>query len=159
MIDSAAYKKAMRYVPGAVSIITARLGETRVGMTATALCSVSAEPPMLLACINVSARSCEKIRRSGRFTVNLLSKVDVDVARHFFAATDMESRFKLGEWLETESGGLVLASACTTFECSLAGDIPAGTHAIFLGRVEAANVHPERAALVYVDGHYTTIAA
>lgn len=153
MIDSATFKQVMRHLPGAVTIITSRLAGTWVGMTATALCSLSAEPPMLLTCINLSARSCDKIRRSGRFTVNLLSSSDADIARHFFKA-DMDSRFQLGDWRETEHGGLALASARATIDCALAGDIPAGTHAIFLGRIEAATVNPERPALVYVDGQY-----
>ena len=157
MIDAKTFKSVMRHLPGAVTIITSRLGAERVGMAATAVCSLSAEPPLLLACVNTTARSCDKIRRSGHFTVNLLSSSDVTIARHFSSA-DMHLRFEAGSWVDTAHGGLALTTARAAFECALAGDIPAGTHSIFLGRIEAATAHPEFPALLYVDGRYTTLA-
>jgi flavin reductase (DIM6/NTAB) family NADH-FMN oxidoreductase RutF len=61
-IDHATFRAAMARFPGAVTIITARQGTERRGITATAVCSVSAEPPSLLVCVNRKTGTCAAIR-------------------------------------------------------------------------------------------------
>jgi flavin reductase len=151
------FKKAMRSFPGAVSILTTRDCGEPAGMTLTATCSLTADPPMLLACINRSATSHQPVQRAGRFTVNVLSAGDVAIAKHFTVAR-MSERFQVGDWIQLPSGGLALDSACTTFDCRLVSDIPFSTHSIFIGAVEHVIVRGERAPLVYVAGRYGTVA-
>ena len=152
------FKKAMRSFPGAVSILTTHDCGEPAGMTMTATCSLTADPPMLLACINRSATSHQPIQRAGRFTVNVLSAGDVAIAKHFTVAR-MSERFQAGDWTPLPSGGLALGSACTTFDCRLVADIPFSTHSIFIGAVEHVVVRAERSPLVYVDGRYATVDA
>lgn len=147
------FRKAMRSFPGAVSIITTHDCGQPAGMTVTATCSLTADPPMVLACINRSASSHQPVQRAGRFTVNVLSAADAAIAKHFSVAR-MSERFQLGHWISLPSGGLALGSACTTFDCRLVTDIPFSTHSIFIGAVEHVIVRAERAPLVYVDGRY-----
>ena len=147
------FRKAMRAFPGAVSIITTHDCGQPAGMTVTATCSLTADPPMVLACINKSATSHQPVQRAGRFTVNVLSAGDVAVAKHFSVAR-MSERFRLGQWISLPSGGLALDSACTTFDCRLVTDIPFSTHSIFVGAVEHVIVRADRAPLVYIDGRY-----
>ena len=147
------FRKAMRCFPGAVSIVTTHDSGQPAGMTVTATCSLTADPPMLLACINRSATSHQPVQRAGRFTVNLLSAEDVKVAKHFSLAR-MSERFQVGDWTPLPGGGLALGSACATFDCRLVADIPFSTHSIFIGAVEAVIVRAERSPLVYIDGRY-----
>lgn len=147
------FRKAMRSFPGAVSIITTHDRGQPAGMTVTATCSLTADPPMVLACINQNASSHQPVQRAGRFTVNVLSEEDAAIAKHFSVAR-MSERFQLGHWISLPSGGLALSSACTTFDCRLVSDIPFSTHSIFVGAVEHLIVRAERAPLVYVDGRY-----
>src|SRR5262245_53720309 len=76
------FRKAMRCFPGAVSIVATHDCERPTGMVVTATCSLAADPPMLLACINQSATSHQPVQRAGRFTVNVLSAADVEIAKH-----------------------------------------------------------------------------
>jgi flavin reductase len=158
MINPADFKNGMRHLAAAVNVITTQHMGKKAGMTATAVCSLTAEPPLLLVCININAFSHEIIRRSGRFVVNVLSTDDVAVANRF-AGGDVENRFQTGDWAELPSGGLALSSAVVSFDCSLSGDIPVSTHSIFLGRVEQVVVHSERASLLYAGGKYSGVGS
>ena len=152
-VTPAQFKQGMRHLTGAVSIITTRIDGKPAGMTATAVCSLTADPPMLLVCINKDATSHRPISATKRFAVNCLSADDVAVARHF-SVGDMEARFKVGAWREAPSGGLLLSSALATFDCRVEQQIDASTHSIFFGLVEHLEVYPQRAPLVYFNGQY-----
>ena len=62
-IDAAAFKKGMRHLAASVTLITTRHRELRGGLTATAVCSVSAEPPQILVCVNKTASRPRPDRR------------------------------------------------------------------------------------------------
>ena len=67
------FKNAMRYMAGAVTIVTTGDKEDRRGLTATAICSLSADPPRILACINRGGLTHEMIVKSRRLGINLLT--------------------------------------------------------------------------------------
>jgi flavin reductase (DIM6/NTAB) family NADH-FMN oxidoreductase RutF len=67
------FKATMRSIPGALSVITSQDGAVRNGMTATAVCSVSADPPQVLICVNASASVRVVIENAQHFAVNFLS--------------------------------------------------------------------------------------
>ncbi|WP_246812333.1 flavin reductase family protein [Microvirga sp.] len=71
----------MRPLAGGVTIIATEHEGRRTGLAATAVCSVSADPPTVLICINAGASAHEPIRESGRFSVNLLARGQDDIAR------------------------------------------------------------------------------
>ena len=85
-IDVATFRKTMGLFPGAVTLITTGEGDLRRGITATAVCSVSDDPPSLLVCVNRSTGTCKEIARSGRFSVQLLGQDHADVAMTFAGA-------------------------------------------------------------------------
>src|SRR5260370_12479329 len=72
-IDAAAFKKGMRHLAASVTLITTRHRELRGGLTATAVCSVSAEPPQILVCVNKTASAHDPIGEAGFFCGNILS--------------------------------------------------------------------------------------
>jgi flavin reductase (DIM6/NTAB) family NADH-FMN oxidoreductase RutF len=153
VIDPNKFKAALRMQPSAVCIICAQHDGVRSGMTATAVCSLTADPPMLLVCVNRNASSHDKIQGSGRFSVNLLSREDLTVARRF-SGGDPVSRFEVGTWVELASGSLALETALVTFDCSLTDERQVATHSIFIGLVEDLIVRPMRSPLIYLDGQY-----
>ena len=156
MTTASDFKNGMRRLSGAVSIITTLNEGVPSGMTATAVCSLTADPPMLLVCVNKVATSHGPIKRSGRFTVNVLSADDIVVAQRFCVG-DMDARFRVGEWARLSSGGLALCTALVTFDCVLMNGIPIETHSIFIGRVEEVVIRPERSPLVYINGQYARV--
>jgi flavin reductase len=158
MVTSVEFKDGMRQLSGAVSIVTTLNEGVPAGMTATAVCSLTADPPKLLVCINKSATSYHPIRKTCRFAVNVLSADDVGTARRF-SVGDMKSRFEVGQWKPLASGNLALESALVTFDCTLCDDIPVETHSIFIGKVEEIVLRAKSEPLVYLDGQYGHVVA
>jgi flavin reductase (DIM6/NTAB) family NADH-FMN oxidoreductase RutF len=153
MVTAVEFRKGMRYLTGAVSIITTQSNGAPAGMTATAVCSVCADPPKLLICVNKDATSYPFIRGTGRFAVNVLSSEDIATAQGF-SVGDMQSRFQAGSWSRLTSGNLALQSSLVTFDCSLCDDIPVESHSIFIGRVEEVILRAKNTPLVYINGQF-----
>jgi flavin reductase len=104
-----AFRSAMRHVAATVYAVTTGHGGGRYGILATAVSSLSFEPPSLLVCVNRSASLHAPLASAEVFCVNVLGLGNRDVAEHFMmpAATD---RFAVGEWEESH-GVPVLATA------------------------------------------------
>lgn len=136
-VDAESFRAAMARFPGAVTIVSARAGGERRGLTATAICSVSAEPPSLLACVNRNTGTCAAIRDSGSFNVSLLPDPSGPLALRFAGAGGAtgEAKFALGDWVEDGRGLPVLRDAPVAFSCEVGQQIDAGSHAVFIGRI------------------------
>jgi flavin reductase (DIM6/NTAB) family NADH-FMN oxidoreductase RutF len=148
------FKSAMRQVASPVAIITTAHGKQRAGLTATAVCSATADPPTILVCVNQSARTEAVIAASGRLVVNFLSEDQHEIARIFSSSKlDAEKRFAAGEWVEVATGAPVLKGSVASFDCSVDSVVFCGTHSIYLSRVEAV-ASSEGAPLLYRDGYF-----
>mgnify|MGYP001765854986 CR=1 FL=1 len=154
-VDVAAFRAAMARFPGAVTIVTARDGAERRGITATAVCSVSAEPPSLLVCLNRRTGTCAAVQTSGRFAVNLLAGDGGALALAFAGATGAtgEAKFATGDWGEDGFGLPLLADAVLGFSCEVAEVIEAGSHCVFIGHIAAVS-HGSGPALVYEQSRF-----
>ena len=80
---AAAFRAAMRRVASTVHVVTIRVDDTPMGMTATAVSSLALTPPSLLVCVNQSARMHSPMADVRRFCVNVLGREQTDVARAF----------------------------------------------------------------------------
>lgn len=154
------YKAGMRQLPSGVCIVsTSHLGARR-GLTLTALCSVSADPPTLLVCVNRSASAHDLIEHSGCFAVNQLAIEHNDEAQIFAGrrGIDDELRFKRGSWSILETGAPILEGAVANFDCRVTQTIQIATHSIFVGEVAAARFDESREPLVFLRGAYARAA-
>jgi flavin reductase len=152
------YKAALRGVPAAVAVITASCNGLRNGLTATAVCSVSADPARLLVCVNASASAEVLIRESGRFGVSYLQPGHRAIATRFSQTKlDAASRFAVGDWRTGAAGVPVLADAIASFVCEVVGLEEVGTHAVFIGHVVDVR-QAEGAPLLYCGGAYNGLA-
>lgn len=151
LIDAATFRACMRQVPGAVTVITTVHQEIRSGLTATAVCSVSADPPQLLVCVNRSSSAERVIAAAGRFGVSYLTEDQQPVADIF--SSPVQDRFAHADWVELASGVPILKNAAAAFDCQVVQTITAGTHTIFIGAIVAAVAQDAR-SLVYKAGAY-----
>jgi flavin reductase (DIM6/NTAB) family NADH-FMN oxidoreductase RutF len=128
------FKQAMRHLAGGVTIIATEHEGCRTGMAATAVCSVSANPPTILICINAGASAHEPIRESGRFSVNLLASGEDDIARRFSGETGVrgEERFAVGRWASLVTGAPILDSALAGLDCRVTEVVRMATHSVVL---------------------------
>lgn len=154
------FKAGMRRLGAGVTIVTTFDGKSRAGLTATAVCSLSAEPPQLLVCVNRQAWPNAVIARAKRFCVNVLASGQKGLAMRFAGATGHqgEDRFAKGKWGVLATGAPILDGALASFDCELARAIPAGTHTIFVGRVVSVVSRKGGKALLYADGAFAGLS-
>lgn len=159
-VSSSEYRNAIsRFLTG-VTVITTRHAGVDHGITASAVCSVTLEPPTLLVCLNRQSATCEAIIGSGQFCVNVLAEDQLSLARLF----STKSTDKFAEFVATTGasplhgafGSPVLPSALAALECRVTQHTDVGTHRIFFGEVlgvAAAEGEP----LGYFRGQFTTL--
>jgi flavin reductase (DIM6/NTAB) family NADH-FMN oxidoreductase RutF len=123
------------------------------GMTVSAFCSVSLEPPLILVSISKDTGSHYSIAESGKFVVNILSEDQAHISERF--AAPIEDRFGPTECFESESGLPMIAGALANLECRLRYSYDGGDHTIYVGEIENAAV-ADGNPLLHFRGSYTS---
>jgi flavin reductase (DIM6/NTAB) family NADH-FMN oxidoreductase RutF len=159
--DLESFKLGMRRLAAGVCLITTRCTDgTHRGMTATAVCSVSAAPPTLLCCINRSNSTYDAVRAAGFFAINVLSLEDRPLADLFARPVSPEEKFQSGLWHTRITGAPLLESALAGFDCRVSQDVAVGTHGILFGEIHAISVRKVAAKpLLYAHGVYGGFAS
>ena len=147
------FRSAMRRFTSTVTVITTGQDGQRHGMTATAVSSVSMDPPSLLVCVNRSGRLFELLESCERFCVNVLHSEHVAVSR-VFAEPNSAERFTYGDWQTSAHGIPYLADAQVTVFCAKSLAVPYGSHCVFFGNVEDIKLRDDVAPLLYQNGSY-----
>jgi flavin reductase (DIM6/NTAB) family NADH-FMN oxidoreductase RutF len=145
----------LRRFAAGVTVITAVGDEgAPAGMTATAFTSVSLAPPMVLICVDATARTRRAIEGREAFAVNVLAADQEHVARRF--ASKVDDKFEGVAWRPGSSGVPVIEGALAMVECRVARAVEAGTHVVYIGEVLTGS---ESAGdpLVYFDGSYRVL--
>ena len=153
------FKLGMRSLAHAVNIVTAAHGGHRCGMTATAVCSATAEPPTVLVCLNRASATYGAVAKSKAFCVNLLRAEDSDLSNLFSGAQSGEGRFKSREWTKLATGSPVLLDALVSFDCRVMKKLTHGSHTVFLGQVEQVLFGKKGRPLLYAEGQYSKLAS
>jgi flavin reductase len=149
------FRLAMRRLIATVTIITAGDAESRAGMIATAVMSVSADPPSLAVGVNRETGVWKSIRDTRRFSVNLLSTHHAGLVFPFSGQLQGEERFTLGKWHTHVSLTPYLADAVVSLFCRVDGELDYGTHTIFVGAVEEIRMREEGAEpLLWRNGSF-----
>lgn len=160
-VEPAAYLGAMRYFAAGCAIIASSDGSERSGLTATAVCSVTADPPRLLVCVNRDVRAHAVIVDSGTLSVNVLSEAQEGLARRFAGMVkDVrgEDRFLEGRWITGRLGAPVLAGSLASFDCRVVEAVPASTHTLFICEVVDVAADGDAAPLLFFNRAFATLA-
>lgn len=147
----AGFRLAMRRLTSTISIITTEVAGLRHGMAATAVQSLSADPPSLLICVNRSASIHAPLHERRRFVVNMLHSGHGPLVPLFSGKLKGDERFRHGDWTELE-GLPMLADAQAALCCELETHLSYGSHAILIGKVLSLRVLPRVDPLLYQDG-------
>ncbi len=159
-----AYTEAMSALPTGVAVVAVRDGRDDVGSTVSALCSISADPPVVMLSVIADGYLREVIDRQGAFAVSVLGSGHRAIAGRFSAAGRPSARLLLAAEPHTrgeETGALVLTEALAALECSVEQSLEVGDHAVYfagvtgLPRVDGGRggAHP----LVRFEGRYRTL--
>lgn len=151
-MDAARFREVMGSFATGVAVVTACDAAGRpAGMTASAIASVSLEPPLLLVCVWDAAEFHDAIAQADAFGLSVLAE-DQEVLSRRFAGKGPE-RFAQTRWHPHPTGVPLLEDVAAHVVCSAREAYPAGDHTIFLGEVVDGTVFP-RAPLLHVAGAY-----
>jgi len=146
------FRQAMRRLATTVAIVTTGSGDNYAGMAATAVMSVTADPPTLVVAVNRTASMSPILGEHGWFCVNLLAERHQDLVAVFGGRKSGQARFEDGEWLMSADRPPVLADAAASLVCETSGRFDVGTHTMFTGAVRHIVNHPKIDPLIWVDG-------
>lgn len=153
------FREGMSRLGAAVNLITTDGPEGRHGMTASAVCSITDDPPTLLVCVNRANRSHDLFNGNGNLCVNVLAGRHKTIANDFAGKGGVE-RFCSGDWTVLATGAPVLADAVASFDCRIVERVSMGTHSIFYARIEAIELDQERPeSLIWFDRAYHVLCS
>ena len=150
LADQQEFRDVIGRFASGVTIITTTVDGAPFGTTASAVSSLSLEPPMVLICLNKSSETQGAILKAGHFCVNILADGQQDLAYQFAGKGDKFA----GTAFEAGIEGIpVLGGTLAHLECRVAETVAGGTHTVFLAHVAVAAGH-EGAPLTYFRGRF-----
>lgn len=126
-----------RFATGVTVVTTSDGDGQRYGTTASAVSSLSLEPPMLLICLNRESSTGRAISQTGRFVVNILAEDQDHLALRF--ARKNPDKFQGVSISKGHHGEPLLDGALAHLECRVTEEVLGGTHTVFLGEVDRAS--------------------
>jgi len=153
-VDAAQFRHLLGRFPTGVTVVTALdPGGRPVGMTASALSSVSLDPPLLLVCVGHQAEFHKTIRQAAHFALNVLAAGQEPLSR-LFAATGVD-HFASVPYRGGPDGVPLLDGVVAHIVCDRTTHHEAGDHTVFFGLVTGGETF-ERAPLLYFRSRYTS---
>lgn len=146
------FRNAMSRLAAGVNVITTDGPAGRAGFTATAVCSLSMDPPSLLVCMNRSSEQNPVFRSNRLLCVNMLSESHSQRAAEFAGMTDLRGteRFSTATWDRLATGAPALRGALCCVDAEVRDIIEFGSHDIFICEVKSVRIdRQDEAGVVY----------
>ena len=156
-VDPEAFRGALGRFATGVAFVTAAPGGVPDGLIVNSLTSVSLEPPLIAFSPSRTSLTWCRMRKAGRFAVNVLGK-----QHEFFAwraAVPGADRFSELDWEPSDSGTPLVFDALAAFECEIVAEHPAGDHSIVVGEVQDLWIADARDPLVFFAGEFGGFAS
>ncbi len=153
--DAKSFRDAMRAFVGNCSVLTVGSGDAATGLVVTSGISLSADPPLILACVNRTASSWPLFSPGATFGWSSLGAAHQGVAERFsgFGGVKGAARYEGANW-ENVNGAQLLVGAPSGFACTVDEMIDRATHSIIIGRIKAIRTTAEAGALIYWNGQF-----
>ncbi|MFL5889503.1 MAG: flavin reductase family protein [Solirubrobacteraceae bacterium] len=151
--ESRQFRDALGRLPTGVALVTAVAPDGEpAGLIVNSLASVSLEPPMVSFSPSRSSLTWARMRRAGRFGVNVLGRWHEAFARR--AAPPGADRFAGIDWVPGRTGVPLVADALASLECEVVAAHPAGDHWIVVGRVDELRTSGAEDPLIFFAGAF-----
>lgn len=159
MIDHQLFRDVMARHAAGVVVVTTAGPRGYHGVTVTAFCPLSLEPPLVLICIDRQQQSHQLLAQSSAWVVNLLARDQEFLAEQFAGRAPLaDPQFaRLAHHLGV-TGVPRLAGCLAWIECQPWAQYPGGDHSIFVGQVVALDLGPADDPLIYYDRAYHELA-
>jgi flavin reductase (DIM6/NTAB) family NADH-FMN oxidoreductase RutF len=158
-IEPLSFREALGHYASGITVITSYVDGELIGFTCQSFYSVSMSPPLVSFSVKSSSYSYPKIRRAGRFVVNILSGEQVKISNQF--ARQSTDKWHGIEWRESPLGNPIIAGSLHWLDCEIHAEHAAGDHLIVIGEVKALNLQESAATqpLLYFKGQYCKLGA
>ena len=150
------FRSVFSQLPSGVTVLTTATPEGPVGMTVSAVCSLSLDPLLALACVCSGSSTLRAILDHGHFAINVLAADAGDVSTRFATRRCGQERFE-GIGHRWENGVPVLDSAVAWLTCSVHDALPGGDHTILVGAITDLR-RADGEPLVWHGGRYRSLA-
>ena len=152
------FRNALSRLATTVSVITTDGPAGIAGVTCSAVCALSDEPAMVLACIHGKSATNAAIKTNKVFCVNSLQAEQRELSQAFagVGSFPMKERFMLADWDVLITGAPRCKHALVALDCEVADVRDVGTHSIFTARVLATKEAEGRFPLLYQRRAYCT---
>jgi len=150
--DPASFRATMGMLPTGVTIVTAGSPEGPAGATANAVCSLSIEPMLMLACLDRGSRTLLAVQAANRFGISVLQAGQEPIARALATKAPVADKWEGVAWSERD-GIPAIDDALAFVACDLRDVIAGGDHVIVTGEVIALETS-EGDPLVFHGGEY-----
>jgi flavin reductase (DIM6/NTAB) family NADH-FMN oxidoreductase RutF len=148
-------RNAMGQFATGVTVVTALdASGAPVGCTVSAFSSLSLDPPLVLVCVDKRRLMHSVLSEASSFAINILSKLQADVALNFARPTD--KKFEILDHHAAADGSPLIDGAITHIECNSERQMEGGDHTIFVGRVMQVRVSPGE-PLLYSQGAFVDV--
>lgn len=153
------FRDAMRGFVGNCSVLTIGTGDQATGLVVTSGISLSAEPPLILACVNRTSSSWPLFSPGAVFGWSSLGADHQSVAERFsgFGGVKGPARYDGADWETAAPGARLLVGAPSAFACTVEEMIDRATHSIVIGRIHAIRTTLDAGALIYWNGQYRSM--
>lgn len=154
-IESEDFRAALGRFASGVTVVTVAHNGVRTGLTVSAFCSVSLNPPYILICIDKQSTSNDTLTSAGAFAVNILAEDQDGLSNHF--AKRIEEKFDSVAYHDGKLGMPILEDTLGHLECTVVNTVDAGDHFIYIGQVESSGVNTDRKPLLYYHSQYRSL--
>ena len=155
--EASLFRDAMRRMAATVCVVTTFSDGKPLGMTATAVSSLAAEPASLLVCVNQSASMHDSLATASHFCVNVLQAKQVAIAQTFSNSKLKDVRFAGGEWEISPDQPPLLRGAQVCLVCERTQLVAFATHTICIGTVTSIRLGDSIEPLLYLDGKFVNV--
>jgi len=146
------FRAVLGRFPSGVTVVTTKADDgIDHGMTVSAFCSVSLDPPLVLICIEKTASAHSALTAANGFVVNILSAKQEQLARRF-SIVDID-RFEGVGFTRSAKGYAALDDVLAVIECDRVSTCEGGDHTIILGEVQATRAESGTPLLYYRGGY------
>lgn len=154
-VSTAEFKDAMARLSAHVTVVTGYDGHGRPhGLTASAVCSLSLNPPLMIVCLSRTAVCHDILLSAPYFAVNVLRSSQQDLAERF--ATSGIDRFEGADFF-ADLRAPHLSGALSVLTCSVFATYPGGDHTILVGHVDSVETSSGE-PLVYFDRRFCELS-
>ncbi|MFC7366660.1 MULTISPECIES: flavin reductase family protein [Bhargavaea] len=152
-MDDRQFRNAMGNFATGVNVITTEVDGDVHGMTANAFMSVSLDPKLIVISIGENASMLDKIRKSRKYAVNILSNDQKDLSM-IFAGQIKEKHHVEFEWL---SDLPVIKDCSVQIVCDVVNEHVEGDHTLFIGKVVDLKLEDCSDPLLFYKGQYQSL--